>query len=101
MVRKVKLSRKAADRLENIIAYLESEWSEKIRDEFIRKLDNALEHLSRFPASHPESDKVKGLRRYVISKQTTIYYTFTKSTVFIVTLFDNRQNPDNLKSEMR
>jgi plasmid stabilization system protein ParE len=101
MARKVKLSKKASAKLENIITYLETEWSEKVRDEFIKKLDNALEHLSQFPASHPKSDTIKGLHRYVISKQITIFYKFTRGTVFIVTLFDNRQNPDSIKSEIQ
>ena len=101
MARTVKLSKKASAKLENIITYLETEWSEKVRNEFIQKLDNALEHLSQFPASHPRSESVKGLRRFVISKQVTIYYKFNSTTVYIVTLFDNRQNPDNIRSEIQ
>ncbi len=101
MARKVKLSKKASAKLGNIITYLETEWSEKVRDEFIQKLDNALDHLSQFPASHPKSEFINGLHRFVISKQITIYYKFSRSTVFIVTFFDNRQNPDSIKSEVQ
>lgn len=101
MARKVKLSKKASAKLGNIIAYLETKWSEKVRDEFIQKLDNALDHLAQFPASHPKSESIIGLHRFVISKQITIYYKFSRSTVFIVTLFVNRQNPDSIKSEVR
>jgi plasmid stabilization system protein ParE len=100
MVRKAKLSNKASAKLENIITYLETEWSEKVRAEFIQKLDNALDHLCQFPASHPKSESIKGLHRFVISKQITIFYKFNRTTVYIVTLFDNRQNPDSIKSEI-
>jgi plasmid stabilization system protein ParE len=100
VARKVKLSKKASPKLENIITYLETEWSEKVRDEFIKKLNNDVDHLSQFPASHPKSESIIGLHRFVISKQITIFYKFNRTTVYIVSLFDSRQNPDSIKSEI-
>jgi len=101
MARVVRLSKKASIKFDNIIEHLESEWSEKVKDEFILKLDKAMDHLAQFPASHPKSETIKGLHRYVIARQTTIFYRFNKNVVTIVTLFDNRQDPNKIKEETK
>ncbi len=101
MARIVRLSKKASVKFDNIIEHLKSEWSEKVKDEFILKLDKAMNHLAQFPASHPKSETIKGLHRYVITRQTTIFYRFNKNVVTIVTLFDNRQDPNKIKEETK
>ncbi len=53
------------------------------------------------PESFPSSDKIKGLRKCVITKQTTLFYKFDKKQIKIVTIFDTRQNPKKLKSDIR
>lgn len=37
----------------------------------------------------------------LVSKQTTLYYTFDKKRVYVVTIFDNRMNPKKLKQETK
>ena len=101
MERVIKLSRRASKNLENILNYLETEWSPKVKREFIGKLDSGLKHLVQFPESHPKSDTKKGLQRFVLTKQTTIYYKFNSKSIFVVTLFDTRQDPGKLKLETK
>ena len=36
----------------------------------------------------------------VVTKQTSLFYRFDKKTITIVTIFDNRMNPDRLKTEV-
>jgi len=52
------------------------------------------------PESFPKSNKQKGLHKCVITKQTTLYYTFNSKEIFIVTLFDTRQNPNKIKKDL-
>jgi plasmid stabilization system protein ParE len=79
-MREVILSRRASQKLEELFKYLESEWSLTVRDNFVDKLDQILIHLKIFPEIGQQSDLVKGLRRIVITKQTTIYYRFDLTT---------------------
>jgi len=37
----------------------------------------------------------------VVSKQTSIFYRFDKEYIKIVTVFDNRMNPNKLKGEIK
>jgi len=99
MHRKIRLSRRAARKLESLLNYLEIEWSLKVRNDFIAKMDRTLKNNEKFPHSFPESQTVKGLRKCVISRQTTIYYKCSLNTIDIATLFDNRQNPESLNLE--
>ncbi len=98
-MREVILSKRASQKLEELFKYLESEWSLTVRDNFADKLDQILNHLKIFPEIGQQSDLVKGLRRIVITKQTTIYYRFDQNHIKIATIFDTRMDPKKMKGE--
>lgn len=93
MKREVRLSKQAMKRLDKLLVFLEEEWSIKVKNNFIKKLDRSLKQLQEHPSSFPESEKIAGLRKCVVTKQTTIFYKYSTSTVYIVSVFDNRQDP--------
>ena len=99
-MRKIILSKRASKRLGKLLEYLELEWSLKVKNDIIKKLDKSLNQIQKFPESCPQSDFVKGLHMFVVTKQTSLYYRFDKNSVMIVTVFDNRMNPDRLKTEI-
>jgi len=99
-MRKIILSKRASKRLEKLLDYLEHEWSLKVKNDFIKKLDKSLTQIQKFPDSCQQTSIVKGVHMLVITKQTSIFYLFDSKTITIVTLFDNRMNPDKLKKEM-
>lgn len=101
MSRNINLSKRAANKLEKLLEYLESEWSLKVKKEFINKLDSSLELIKENPDLFPESKIKKGLHKCVVTKQNTIFYRFDKKTINIVTLFDNRQDPKRLDKETK
>ena len=101
MNRKVVLSKRASLKLEELLEYLESEWSVKTKVDFVNKLDKKLNLIKSNPECSPQSNFIKGLRKCVVTKQTTIYYKYDKFKVYIVTLFDNRQDPRRLKKEIK
>ena len=94
MSRIVIISKLAEQKLDKLFDYLVSKWSVKVKNEFIKKLDKSISVIKEQPESFPSSEKGKGLRKCVITKQTTLYYRFDKDKVKIVTLFDTRQNPN-------
>ena len=84
--------------LNAIFDYLESMWSEREISAFAQKLESDLQVISKCPTAFPHYDKEKNVRRCVLSPQTTIYYREIplENRVVIITLFDNRRNPDDL-----
>ncbi len=44
-----------------------------------------------------QESETKGIRRGHITKQTSVYYRVFKNIVRLITFWDKRRNPDNLK----
>ena len=100
-MRKVVLSRWAANKLDKLLEYLEANWSTKVKSQFLDKLTTSLTNLSQFPEIGQGSEEVSGLRQFVITKQTTLYYRFNDKQLQVVTLFDTRMNPKKLRKEIK
>ena len=100
MSRKVIISKTAEKRLNDLFKYLLENWSQKVKSDFIKKLDNKIILLKEHPEGYPESEKEKGLRKCVITKQITMFYRFNSKQINIITFFDTRQNPDKLKTDL-
>ena len=96
MKKSIVLSKTANKKLSKLLEYLEKNWSKKVKDDFIVKLDRSLLRISNFPYSCPESAEVKGLFKCVVSKQNTLFYRVTPTEIQIVTLFDSRQDPSKI-----
>ena len=90
MKREIRLSKRAMNKLDNLLVFLEEEWSAKVKHNFILKLENSLNQIQELPDSFPESGKISGLRKCIVTKQTTLYYKYSDTTINIVTIFDNR-----------
>ncbi len=100
MSRKVIISKTAEKKLSSLFEYLLENWSAKVKSNFIKKLDHNIDIIKLEPETFPESQKDPGLRKCVITKQTTLYYRFDSDQIKIVTIFDTRQNPDKLEKEL-
>ena len=100
MERKVIISKTAEKKLKNLFEYLIENWSLKVKMDFVKKLDNKINLLKTHPDGFPESGKLKGLRKCVITKQTTLFYKFDSERINVITIFDTRQDPEKLKEEL-
>lgn len=96
------LSELAEQKLLNLNDFLLEKWNLKVRNDFIEKLTSKLDQISKLPESCPKSSLFKGLFKYVVIKQTTLYYriNFQKSEIEIVTIFDTRQSPNKLEKDL-
>jgi len=99
MSRAVVWSPAAENDFEDILDYLQNNWSDKAINKFIDKVDDYIQLIRKdaklFPIIHTELQ----IRKCVVTKQNTLYYRETHSTIEIVRLFDTRQDPKKLKFE--
>jgi hypothetical protein len=49
------------------------------------------------PKMFPVSENNKKVRKCVVTKQSTLYYTFNQNEIAILFLFDTRQDPNKIK----
>jgi len=101
MQRQIVLSKIAEKKLDNLFEYFESNWTEGVKLRFISKLENSIQIIQQNPETFPKSAIRQGLHKCVISRQTTMYYTFDDTVVYILTIFDNRQDPEKLIEDLQ
>jgi addiction module RelE/StbE family toxin len=94
---KIRWAEEATKNLENIIIYLETNWTNKEINKFFHKLEKQLLLLSIFPEAYPLSQKKNSIHRCFITKNLTIYYTVKDDSIVLLSLFDTRQAPARLK----
>ena len=88
----------ALNNLKEIVSYFEFHWTEKEIRKFAQLLDKRLASLERNPHLFPLINNSGITRRSVLSKQTSIFYQIVNHDIRLITLFDNRQNPQRLKA---
>ena len=93
MSKSVVFSKRARKKLEKLLDYLENEWSLKVKNEFIEKLDRCVLQISKHPESYPVSGKFPGLYKCIVTKQTTLYYRIKENEIQVIAFFDNKQDP--------
>lgn len=89
-------SSEAEQNLNDILTYIEEHWTHKEVENFLSKLDKCIFLIQNKPKLFPPTKQRANLRRCVLSKQTSLFYSYIESTIYIVALFDNRRDPSKL-----
>jgi plasmid stabilization system protein ParE len=86
------LSAQASKQLEELLDYLETEWSAASRRIFQKKLDVFIEAIKQMPYAFPASRLYHNCRKCVITPQTSLYYRVKGDIIEIIAVLDNRRN---------
>ena len=97
----LKISPQAKRDINSILLYLNTNWSSKETDVFLKKLEAFYTIILINPRIFGYYDKSKNIRSYALTKQNVIYYRNRKSVIEVITVFDGRQNPAKLKSILK
>lgn len=84
----------ARDDLFSVLSYLETTWSRNSAKRFYSILISKIDLLKIFPLMGHVSRKKPIYRRLLITKHNTLYYRVEDERIFLLSLFDNRTNPD-------
>ena len=82
----------AIKNLQSIMDYLDCQWTQREIDNFKKKLAKQIELIETNPRLFPVSEYNPGLRKAVLSKQTTIFYEIADRMIYLVYLFNSRQD---------
>ncbi len=94
---KILWSEESLRNLDDILAYLKSEWTEKEIKRFKNKLSKQIGLISKHPKLFPISQFQPRLRKAVLSKQSTIFYELKADVILIVYLFNNKMDPQKIR----
>lgn len=97
----IRFSKLAVYKLERLSQYLAEKWSEQSKMSFLDKLDSKLKSIQTNPKAFPQSELSPGLRKCVITKQTTVLYELSGNTIYILTIIDARQAGKTIRKEIQ
>jgi plasmid stabilization system protein ParE len=97
----IRFSELSVFKLEKLIDYLREEWSDGSANSFLDKLNGKLEAVRLNPKAFPESAVSEGLRKCVITKQTTVLYEIHNDAIVVMNIIDTRQNPKKIEEEVK
>jgi plasmid stabilization system protein ParE len=83
--------------LNNTLDYLEQNWPITVVQDFINNLFNTLDWISKNPLIFNHFKNKDNIRKYVLSQHHTLYFELVDSQVYLLRIFDNRQDPNKLK----
>jgi hypothetical protein len=83
----------------NVLDYLDKNWSKKEITQFNLRTEIVLSAIKRNPGIFPFSSKHKEIRKAIVDKNNSFFYKVDQynKKIYLLTFFDNRQNPDRLK----
>jgi plasmid stabilization system protein ParE len=86
----------AIKNLQSIMDYLDCQWTQREIDNFKKKLAKQIELIETNPRLFPVSEYNPRLRKAVLSKQTTIFYEIADRMIYLVYLFNSRQDIEKI-----
>lgn len=87
-----------ADReLDEVISYLEENWTDKEIQNLALKLDDVLEIIANNPYVFQVSDLRLDVRRAVVAKYNSLYYRINNDSIEILSFYNNWKNPKKRK----
>ncbi|WP_179413376.1 type II toxin-antitoxin system RelE/ParE family toxin [Mucilaginibacter sp. E4BP6] len=89
----VKFSVKAEETFEAVVDQLEQRWDEKFVNKFNKKVLDCLDIISTTPFIYPIAKENGTLRKCVLHKNCSMFYTIHGNYVEIDFFWDNRQDP--------
>lgn len=98
---KVSFSKTAEKNLDSVLNFIEARWSERSRKMFIVKFEKAVSIIIMNPEIFPKSSVNKKYRKCVITKQSSLLYSFSANEIRIHNIFDTRQNPNKVKKDIK
>ncbi|MFN2395252.1 MAG: type II toxin-antitoxin system RelE/ParE family toxin [Bacteroidales bacterium] len=91
---KVFWTKRARKSFDSILAFLLEEWGETSARKFLRLTFRLVELLKEHPHLGKEEKAIEGLRSFVLTRHTTIFYRIKDNKVIVLLKFsDIRQNP--------
>lgn len=94
MAKRIVWNKRALEKLDEIVDYLEENFSEKTASNFVKKVFDRLDILSRYPEIGRTSKKKENIKFYKIDKHRNLYYRIDGKNLIVVYIFDTKQNPE-------
>lgn len=97
MARKIRSTKRADRRFEEIKEYLTTEFGEDTTERFVKRVFSFYDIVTDFPKIGTLVNKEKGIYGFVLEKPVSVFYRVDNKEVIILNFFDNRSGPGKKK----
>lgn len=92
MVKEIIWTPQAEKTHDEVVDYLNNEWSEKEIVHFIERSNNIIQHISHYPLAYRSAGK-EDVREAVITKHNLLLYRISGRKIYLLYFWDTRKNP--------
>ena len=85
----------------NITSYLQSEWGNKVVDDFLTELTDFYQFVVLQPRAFAYYIKSENIRKHTVKNINLILYRVTRTRIEIIAIIDGRMNPKAIKNVAR
>ncbi len=97
MAYKVIINKRFTKKVVKVSQYLEKDWSIKVAQDFLAKVDEKIDLISKHPTIGSPSQKIAGIRKVILTRHNHIYYRVRDKKVIFVNMLAPRQDPKKNK----
>lgn len=92
-------SDEAKQTFDHNIEFLLDQWTEREINNFISATNEKIKNIKLNPKIYKKSEKHRSIRKCVINKNVSLFYKYfpRKGEVILLSFWNNRQNPKDLK----
>jgi plasmid stabilization system protein ParE len=96
MAKEVRWSKEALDSFNNVVAYLEENWTENEIISFAEATDSVVNYISLYPKMFRKTDKLN-IHEALVTPHNLLIYKIYRKHIALITFWDTRQNPAKKK----
>lgn len=97
MAKPVIWSQEALSDFIKIADYIAEEWGTETALNFVNYTERITHQIQVYPKLYPLLNSRKPIRQCVLNKFYTLYYRERRSSIDVLRIYDNRQNPKSKK----
>jgi plasmid stabilization system protein ParE len=97
MAKKVVWTKRANNKFNKIIDYLEQEWGSNVAINFVRRVYDIIDLISRQPEVGTLENQEKEIRGFLLTKHNRLFYRVTKKEIVLLNFFDTRSGAEPMR----
>ena len=92
MAKKVVWTKRASNKFDKVVEYLQTDWNENVVRAFVQRTETILELLSENPELGTVENSEKGVYGFRLTKHNRMFYRIDEERLIVLNIFDNRQS---------
>ncbi|MGE0772340.1 MAG: type II toxin-antitoxin system RelE/ParE family toxin [Cyclobacteriaceae bacterium] len=93
MAKKIVWTKRANNKFNKIIDFLEQEWGPNVTRNFVGKTYDILDLISDQPDLGTMENKERKIRGFLLTKHNRLFYRVTDKEIILLNFFDTRSGP--------